>query len=142
MGYRSSRRPRKFYQQQVTQVLALLDNYFREDQLPLETYLSMCEQLGKEPDLDEIPPDLDDFPMELQEAFMVHHLLPDRWDGSSGSYLGKDWSALEMLLTELEIIERRQCILFIKHIEARNSNKINKELARERKKAENKAKRR
>ena len=100
MGYRSSRRPRKFYQQQVTQVLALLDNYFREDQLPLETYLSMCEQLGK------------------------------------------DWSALEMLLTVLEIIERRQCILFIKHIEARNSNKINKELARERKKAENKAKRR
>ena len=56
--------------------------------------------------------------------------------------LGKDWSALEMLLTELEIVERRQCILFIKHIEARNSNKINKELARERKKAENKAKRR
>tara|TARA_R100000149_G_C5867227_1_gene131771 strand:- start:747 stop:1055 length:309 start_codon:yes stop_codon:yes gene_type:complete len=102
----------------------------------------MCEQLGKEPDIDEIPPDLDDFPMELQEAFMVHHLLPDRWDGSSGSYLGKDWSALEMLLTELEIVERRQCILFIKHIEARNSNKINKELARERKKAENKAKRR
>ena len=77
----------------------------------------MCEQLGKEPDLDEMPPDLDDFPMELQQAFLVHQLLPDRWDGSSGSYLGKDWSALEMLLTELEIIERRQCILFIKHIE-------------------------
>ena len=102
----------------------------------------MCEQLGKEPDINEMPPQLDDFPMELQEAFLVHQLLPDRWDGSSGSYLGKDWSALEMLLTELEIIERRQCILFIKHIEARNSNKINKELARERKKAENKAKRR
>ncbi len=102
----------------------------------------MCEQLGKEPDINEMPPQLDDFPMELQEAFLVHQLLPDRWDGTSGSYLGKDWSALDTLLTEFEIKERKECILFIKHIEARNSNKINKELARERKKAENKAKRR
>lgn len=108
--------------------------------MPLDTYLNMCEQLGKEPDPDEMPVDVADFPYELQEAFFIHQLLPDRWDGSSGSYTGKDWAALEGLLREFDIENKRQCILFIKNIEARNMNKINKQLARERKKAESKAK--
>ena len=101
----------------------------------------MCEQLDKEPDPDELPVEVADFPYELQEAFFIHQLLPDRWDGSSGSYTGKDWSALHGLLTEFEIENKRQCILFIKNIEARTMNKINTKLARDRKRAENKAKR-
>ncbi len=89
-----------------------------------------------------MPVEIDEFPLEVQEAFMIHNLLPDRWDGMSGSYLGKDWSALQLLLKEFEVEDTKTCILFVKHIEARNSNKMNKQLAKERKKAENKAKRR
>ena len=100
----------------------------------------MCEQLGKEPNPDEMPLEVHDFPEEMQEALVIHQLLPDRWDGSSGSYLGKDWSVLGTLLAELHVQNRQQCIFFIKNIEARHSQKLNRELARERKRQENKAK--
>ena len=49
----------------------------------------MCEQLGQEPKLEEMPPEMVDFPLEIQEAFVIHAMLPDRWDSMSGSYMGK-----------------------------------------------------
>ena len=66
--------------------------------LPLETYLRICEQTGEEPDPKKMPPDRSEFPKEVQEAFFIHDLLPDRWEGMSGSYLGKDYSALGDIL--------------------------------------------
>tara|TARA_Y100001937_G_C7127712_1_gene335656 strand:+ start:1262 stop:1534 length:273 start_codon:yes stop_codon:yes gene_type:complete len=77
-----------------------------------------------------MPPDRGQFPTEVQEAFMIHDLLPDRWEGMSGSYLGKDWAALSGLLKVYEIEEPKLCVLFLKNIEAWNQSKINKELQR------------
>tara|TARA_R100001460_G_scaffold92680_4_gene134581 strand:+ start:1175 stop:1516 length:342 start_codon:yes stop_codon:yes gene_type:complete len=106
--------------------------------LPIDTYLRVCEELGEEPDPDKMPPDRSEFPIEVQEAFTIHDLLPDRWEGMSGSYLGKDYSALGTMLKEFNVKERQLCIVFLKHIEARNSQTINKDLERKRKSSKNK----
>lgn len=100
--------------------------------LPLDTYLRLCEQLGEEPDPNKMPPDRSEFPQEVQEAFLIHDLLPDRWEGMSGSYLGKDYSALSCMLDIYQVKDQQTVILFLKHIEARNSETINKDLERKR----------
>ena len=87
-----------------------------------------------------MPPTPEDYPMEVQVAFLLHDLLPDRWDGMSGSYLGKDYSSLAILLDTWEVEDKQTCIYFIKHIEARNMDKLNKSIQRKQKANENKAK--
>lgn len=140
MDNRSHRRTRKFYQDQVKEILGLIEKKFKDGQLSYDSYIDLCEQRGVEPDLTELPPITDDFPSEIQVAFLLHDLLPDRWDGMSGSYLGKDFSCLGTLLDTWEVDDKKTCIYYIKHIEAHNSNKINKEMERKRKASENKAK--
>ena len=140
MGYRGHWRLRKFYESQVEQILGLLDKQFKEGQLPLDTYLDICEQKGIEPDPNEMPPTMGDFPLEVQVAFLLHDLLPDRWDGMSGSYFGKDMSALGTLLDVYEVKDKRSTIFWIKQIEAKNSEVINKMMERKRKASQNKAK--
>ena len=98
--------------------------------MSLEAYLRMCEQLGKEPNPDEMPPDMGDFPLEIQEAFIIHSMLPDRWDGMSGSYLGKDWSALESLLNIQGVEDKKTVCYFLKNVEAHHTMSINAELKR------------
>lgn len=39
-----------------------------------------------------------DFPSEAQVAFFICGLLPDVWEGMSGSYMGKNWSSSEYLI--------------------------------------------
>ena len=106
----------------------------------VRTYLDICEQKGIEPDPDEMPPTPGDYPLEVQVAFLLHDLLPDRWDGMNGTYMGKDFSALGTLLETWEVKDKRTCIYFIKHIEARNIQKINEQQDRKRKAQENRAK--
>ena len=63
----------------------------------------LCEQLGQEPDPDKMPLDASMFPYEVQVAFFVFDLLSDRWDGMSGTYLGKDWTACDFIFETFEI---------------------------------------
>lgn len=100
----------------------------------------MCEQLGEEPDFDQMPPIQNDYPHEVQVAFFMHGLLPDRWEGMSGSYMGKDMSSLGTLLDVWEVEDKKSTIFFLKHIEGRNARKINADLERKRKSDSNKAK--
>jgi len=100
----------------------------------------MCEQLGEEPDPDKMPPTLDVYPHEVQVAFFIHQLLPDRWEGMSGTYMGKDMSSLGTLLDVWEVEDKKSTIFFLKHIEGRNARKINADLERKRKADSNKAK--
>jgi len=132
MGYRDGGGFRKFYQQQVEWILALIDRYY-QDSITTEQYLKMMDQLGQEPNLDEIPPELDDFPLEVQEAFVVHLMLPDKWDGASGQYMGKDWAALEPLLNinEIPTADRKILCFFLKFIESANTININESLKRQ-----------
>ena len=87
-----------------------------------------------------MPPTTEDYPMEVQVAFLLHDLLPDRWEGMSGSYMGKDFSCIGTLFDMWEVEDKKTCLYFIKHIEARNTDKINKAQQRKRKASESKAK--
>tara|TARA_B100001109_G_C18813925_1_gene451090 strand:- start:26 stop:337 length:312 start_codon:yes stop_codon:yes gene_type:complete len=90
----------------------------------------MCEQLGKEPNEEEMPPELGSFPYEIQEAFVIHAMLPDRWDGASGSYMGKDWAPLRDLLEINKVEDQKTVCFFLKHVEANSTMSINAELKR------------
>ena len=78
------------------------------------------------------------FPYEVQLAFFIHSLLPDRWDGMSGSYMGKDWSAVGTLLDIHDIEYKKTVIFFLKYIDIYASNQINEEMDTKRKQAERK----
>lgn len=93
----------------------------------------ICEQLGEEPDPDKMPPELDAFPYEVQVAFLIHSLMPDRWDGMSGSYMGKDWSCLGSLLDIYEVEDKKETTYFLKAIENENSSVINDKMSQKRK---------
>ena len=91
----------------------------------------MCEQLGQEPNLAEMPPDIGDFSLEVQEAFLIHIMMPDRWDGASGSYMGKDWSPLNDLLDINKVQDKKTVCFFLKHIESASTININESLKRQ-----------
>ena len=59
-----------------------------------------------------MPVDRSNFPLEVQEAFMLHDLLSDRWEGMSGSYLGKDMSALQTYIDVFNITNPKQSLWF------------------------------
>ncbi len=117
-----------------------MDKRFSQ-QIDLHKYLAICEQLGEEPDPEKMPTEMEDFPSEVQEAFLVHSCLPDRWDGMSGMFMGKDWSALGTLLDVFEVEDHRTTVYFLKAIDDRNSNSINEKVTQRQKAAERSAKR-
>jgi len=59
-----------------------------------------------------MPLDSSEFPEEVQVAFFVFSLLSDKWDGMSGTYLGKDWSSCEYIF-KLHKISNTKDIFFI-----------------------------
>lgn len=73
---------------------------------------------------------MDRFPLEVQQAFFIYDVLSDRWDGMSGSYLGKDWGPLEPILNIWGIEDKKTVTTFVKYIEAQNMMSINNELRR------------
>ena len=50
-----------------------------------------------------MPLEASSFPEDVQVAFFVLDLLSDRWEGSSGMYLGKDWSPINFILDLYEV---------------------------------------
>ena len=116
----------------------MLEQKFSKSQKKWDEYLVVCERLGKEPDEDKMPIDDGDFPYEVQLAFFIHSLMPDRWEGMSGSYLGKDWGALGALYDIHNIEDKRTVTFFLKNVDILTSNQINVEIERKRKKRESK----
>jgi len=87
-----------------------------------------------------MPLDRSSLPFEVQEAFALHELLSDRWDGMNGYYLGKDYSALDTYIKVLEIEDKRTALYFLKHIEYHNSKNINEKIKQKRDAKERQAK--
>jgi hypothetical protein len=138
LDYRSHRRLRKFYREQVTTIVGLLENHFKSQTKKFEEYLLVCERLGKEPNLAKIPMDKGNYPYEVQLAMSIHEVLPDRWDGMSGSYLGKDWSSVGTYLDAYETEDKPTVLLFIKILDVEFSKVVNENLDTERNKRERK----
>jgi|TARA_X000001382_G_scaffold111373_1_gene88239 hypothetical protein len=87
-----------------------------------------------------MPPEMRDYPIEVQQAFMLHSILTDRWDGTSGMYMGKDFSPIGTYLDTFDIEDKRTVVYFLAHIENENSNCINKRVKDSQKQAEMSAK--
>jgi hypothetical protein len=79
-----------------------------------DKYLMMCEQLGTEPKAEEIPASFEDFPYIVQVAINVHAILPDKWEGFSGTYMGKDYLLLPYLADEVYKVDNKaQLVQFV-----------------------------
>tara|TARA_E500000081_G_scaffold151242_1_gene181179 strand:+ start:588 stop:890 length:303 start_codon:yes stop_codon:yes gene_type:complete len=73
------------------------------------------------------------FPAEVQVAFFVYSYLSDRWEGMSGSYMGKDWSHIDTLFKLFEIDEPKVILYFMKMYEGVIVNHRAEESERKRK---------
>ena len=62
----------------------------------------MCEMLGAEPDEEEMPCERSDLTYETQVVFDLYDILPSKWEGFSGHYLGKDLLLLPTLFKEFK----------------------------------------
>jgi hypothetical protein len=119
----------------------LLEKHYESSDKKFREYLLVCERLGKDPDPNKVPMDMGSFPYEVQLAFLIHDLLPDRWEGMSGSYLGKDWGAIGAILDSYNIdIDRQIILFFVKAMDNINSSIINKNMQKEQKRKEKSSK--
>jgi hypothetical protein len=75
-------------------------------------YFEMCDALGSEPIEEEIPVELNDFPTEVQEMFNIYYLMPDIWDGMSGTYQGKNTSIVFNLF-DLYKIDKEDRLVYL-----------------------------
>lgn len=115
----------KFYAEQVTEIQRLLEKYVQESErnLSVEKYLDYCEQLGQAPDPAKMPLELSVFPEEVQVAFFMFSLLPDKWDTNVGHYFGKEWGTIEFLFDNYDFYinytskERTEILYFMKMYE-------------------------
>lgn len=105
-----------------------------------EKYLEMCDMMKKAPNPAEIPVELGDFPTNIQELFAIHNMLNDRWDGMSGSYLGKDLNLIPYLFDLYEVIDQKMSLYIINLIISINSRNYNDKLKRQNKASSKKGK--
>lgn len=87
-----------------------------------------------------MPLDTSDFPYEVQVAFFIFSLLSDRWDGMSGSYLGKDWSPLDAIFKIYDVEEPKFMLYIMKLYERELVDFRAEESQKQRKAEERKAK--
>ena len=99
------------------------------------------ERMGKDPNPDTVRL-LEGviFPIEVIRAQELHGLLPDRWDGAGGNYLGKDWSALGALLESLKIENPQYVVFFLRIVDGFTTKKVNEDAEVQRKRRDAKSK--
>lgn len=73
----------------------------------------MCEQFRSEPILEEIPVDYSDLPEDCHNAISLYNILPDKFDGFSGIYFGKDFSGVGDIMDAINITDKYHTFLFL-----------------------------
>lgn len=91
-----------------------------------ELYLDMCEQLGNSPIESEIPIELSDLPIEVETAYHVYNLLPDKIDSFNGVYYGKALETCPNMLEFLEIDSKKDIFKVILIIDSLEREEINR----------------
>ena len=97
----------------------------------------MCEQLGKEPNPDEIPPDWEDFPEAIQIAILIFNSLGDRVYPEIG-YVGKDYTNLRVLIDIYEVDDVEFLLEILSWLDARAIKQSSEQLKKEYDKLKNK----
>lgn len=77
-----------------------------------EQYLLMCEEMGWEPDEEEMPLEVQDLSYEAQQALRLFSSLPDKIEGMNGLWLGKDFSGLDTIMNIYGIEEYDRLEIF------------------------------
>jgi len=95
-----------------------------------DKYLSMMEQLGKEPIEDEIPPDSHDLPEIFNAAISCFSMLGDRIYPEIG-YVGKDYTNLNHFIEFYDIEDIEYFLEIIYVLESRAIKKSSEQLKRE-----------
>lgn len=104
-----------------------------------DKYLQVCEQLGKLPDPDKMPPEIDDFPQDVQKALIVFNQLGDRIAPDIG-YLGKDMSGINAFIEAYEVDDRKLFLETIVRLDQKVIEKSQERLKKERDKLKRKVK--
>ena len=68
-----------------------------------DQYIVMCEQMGWEIDESQMPKEPSALAYEVQQALLLLNVLPDKWEGMSGTWLGKDYAGLDAIFNIYEI---------------------------------------
>lgn len=144
MGKYKNRRCTKFYESQLNDIEEGLVNLFDNSSAKMskDQYLLLMEQLGQDPNPEEIPLEFSDFPYEVQEAIKIFSILPDIYEGMSGTYMGKDYTILPYLMDEIFKVENKQeTMMYLVMINKIVTDIRQKEQQRKQKQAERKSKR-
>lgn len=64
-----------------------------------------------------MPLELSELPEEVQVAFFMFSLLPDHYEGMSGTYMGKYWDGIDYYFKLYEIAEPRVILYIMKMYE-------------------------
>ena len=102
-----------------------------------DRYLEMCEQLGKDPDPEEIPPDIADLPEIVQIAMAIFNSLGDRAYPDIG-YLGKDYTNLPILIKIFAVEDKELLLDILNFLDSRAIKQSSEALKREREKLKRK----
>lgn len=70
--------------------------------------------MGWEPSEEEMPLDPSFLAVNAQYALILLNVLPDKWEGMSGSWMGKDYSGLAAIMDIYEIEDRREVFELLK----------------------------
>ena len=92
--------------------------------------------MGVEPKEEDIPKDPSHFSLEAQQALVLVNVLPDKWEGMSGTWLGKEYSGLLDIMELYQIDDKKQVFELLKVCE----EELGKYYAQKRKEQEQLAK--
>mgnify|MGYP000279359365 FL=1 len=83
---------------------------------------------------------MEEFPLEIQEYFTLYNTLADKWDGMSGTYMGKDWAGFSELCDIYKLEDKALALFFIRYMDGRRSEAMQKKQKATKKVAEAQAK--
>lgn len=70
--------------------------------------------MGVEPKEEDIPKDPSAFSLEAQQALIMLNVLPDKWEGMSGTWLGKEYAGLLDIMELYQIEDKKQVFELLK----------------------------
>ena len=80
----------------------------------MDSYIAIQEQLGLPLDPDEFPVDPStDFDYDAQQAYYMFVILPDKIEGMSGTWLGKDYAGIGDLFDIYNVKNKREVMDYL-----------------------------
>lgn len=73
--------------------------------------------MGWEPEEERMPLDPSMLTTEAQYALLLLNVLPDKWEGMSGTWMGKDYSGLGAIMDIYEIYNRKEVFELLQQAE-------------------------